>query len=56
MVNRFTDKNGTLYVESVPINDIAKQYGTPVYVYSKNMLIETYQQYAGAIEGRKHRI
>ena len=56
MTNHFIDKNGTLYVESVAVNDIAKQYGTPVYIYSKAMLTEAFQQYAGAMAGYRHRI
>ena len=30
----FTEKNGILHADDVPIPEIAKQYGTPCYVYS----------------------
>ena len=34
----FTYKNSTLYCENVSMEDIAKEFGTPVYVYSANTI------------------
>ena len=30
----FTEKNNALYAEDVALSDIAKEFGTPTYVYS----------------------
>ncbi len=34
----FHDINGVLHVDNVPLPDIAKQYGTPCYVYSASVI------------------
>ncbi len=44
----FSYQNGVLHAENVPLKDIAKQFGTPVYVYSKAALTENYTAYAQA--------
>ena len=41
----FTERNGDWFVEEIPLSDLAKQYGTPLYVYSKKALTEAYQAY-----------
>ena len=41
----FTERNGDWFVEEIPLADLAKQYGTPLYVYSKKALTEAYQAY-----------
>src|SRR5690242_18274566 len=37
-MNPFELKNGILHAESVSLADIARQYGTPTYVYSRSAL------------------
>lgn len=49
-------QHGSLYVEEVNLVDIAKQYGTPCYVYSKKMLIDNWQDFNNAFSGHPHRI
>lgn len=41
----FTERNGNWYAEEVPLTDLAKKFGTPLYVYSKKALTEAYQAY-----------
>jgi len=44
----FSYLNGVLCAESLPLSDIAQQFGTPLYVYSKAALAENYAAYANA--------
>jgi len=44
----FNYRNGELYCEDVPAARIAKEVGTPAYVYSKATLIHHYRQIANA--------
>ena len=46
----FSYKNDSLHVENVSLKNIAQQFGTPVYVYSKAALSENYLAYAKACE------
>ena len=41
----FTERNGTWYAEDIALADLAKKFGTPLYVYSKKALTEAYQAY-----------
>ena len=41
----FTEHNGTWYAEDIALSDLAKEFGTPLYVYSKKALTEAYQAY-----------
>lgn len=41
----FSERNGTWYAEEIPLRDLAKEFGTPLYVYSKKALTEAYQAY-----------
>ena len=41
----FTERNGNWYAEEIPLADLAKEFGTPLYVYSKKALTEAYQAY-----------
>lgn len=49
----FYYKDRQLYVESVPLAQLAKAYGTPLYVYSRAALRAAWQSYADAIGTRK---
>ena len=52
----FSYKHGQLHAENVALSSIAKQFGTPTYVYSKAALTENYSAYANACHagGRDH--
>lgn len=41
----FTERHGTWYAEEIPLADLAKEFGTPLYIYSKKALTEAYQAY-----------
>jgi diaminopimelate decarboxylase len=51
-MSHFTYLDGVLHAESVPLPQIAGQFGTPAYVYSKAQLLENYTAYANACAGR----
>ncbi|MEC4721546.1 diaminopimelate decarboxylase [Noviherbaspirillum sp. CPCC 100848] len=44
----FAYKNGVLHVENTPLTEIANQFGSPTYVYSKAALVENFSAYAQA--------
>ena len=48
MSTHFSYLNGTLFAENVSLPEIANQFGTPTYVYSRSALIDNYQAYEQA--------
>jgi diaminopimelate decarboxylase len=50
----FQYKNDALYAEQVPLADIAAQFGTPCYVYSRAALTDNLRQFTEALQGREH--
>ena len=50
---RFTFQNGSLHAEDVSLASLAKEYGTPLYVYSRAALQDAWDSYARALDGRK---
>lgn len=50
----FSYSDNILYADNVSLTDIAGQYGTPLYVYSKAALTENYLAYAHACEKHQH--
>ena len=56
MTKQFNIKNNQLHAEQVSLEDIALQYGTPCYVYSRAALTEGYRQFSAALQGREHLI
>jgi len=55
-VNTLHRLNGHLHLEGVSLGALAEQYGTPLYVYSKQALEEAYQAYAQAFAATPHLI
>ncbi|CAG0980577.1 diaminopimelate decarboxylase [Methylophilaceae bacterium] len=57
-VNPFTFKQGEgqtgLYAENVPLAQIASEYGTPCYVYSKAALVSAFQRFEAGFDGSDH--
>ncbi len=49
-MNGFHEKNNVLHVENISLNDIAKEYGTPVYVYSANAIRAQYEALSNAMK------
>jgi diaminopimelate decarboxylase len=48
--------DGVLHVEGVSAATLAKQFGTPLYVYSRDALTRAYRAYADACSGRNAKI
>jgi diaminopimelate decarboxylase len=47
----FEFRNGTLHAESVPLEAIAREFGTPCYVYSRAALAAALTQFQAACDG-----
>ncbi len=41
----FSERNGCWYAEELSLADLAKEFGTPLYIYSKKALTQAYQAY-----------
>jgi diaminopimelate decarboxylase len=52
----FQYQNDQLCVENVALRDLAAQFGTPCYVYSRSALEHAYQQFSAALQARPHLI
>ncbi|WP_111641448.1 diaminopimelate decarboxylase [Marinimicrobium alkaliphilum] len=48
-MEHFTERQGELFVESLPLRQLAEQFGTPTYVYSRAAFTERYLAYAQAL-------
>lgn len=55
-MHAFAYKNGQLYAEQVPLLNIAKDFGTPTYVYSKSYIEQQFTNYKQALQGTTHLI
>ncbi|UUM21785.1 diaminopimelate decarboxylase [Mycoavidus sp. SF9855] len=54
--NAFEYINAELHAESVPLTLLARQFGTPLYVYSRAALTRAYQAYAHACAGHNAKV
>ena len=52
----FSNRNGKLYCEDIPLDDLARRYGTPLYVYSRSAIEETIADYQQELKGTEHRV
>lgn len=50
----FQYKSGELYAEDVPVRKLAKEFGTPLYIYSYNTLLNHFKAYETAFDGFPH--
>jgi diaminopimelate decarboxylase len=55
-MNFFEYREGELYCEDVPVSRIAKEVGTPCYIYSHATLIRHFRAYDGAFQNIPHLI
>jgi diaminopimelate decarboxylase len=53
-MENFQYQNNQLCAEEVPLSQIAEQFGTPCFVYSKAGLEQQYHSYAQALSGCEH--
>lgn len=49
-------RDDVLYMEQVSIEALAKHYGTPCYVYSKQAILDVYQAYTNSFASLKHQV
>ena len=56
MGDYFHYRDNQLHAEQVALADIAAQFGTPCYVYSRAALTDGYNRFADALQGREHLI
>lgn len=52
----FEYKNNQLYVEDLPVSTIAKQYGTPCYIYSHKTIARHFNAFNNALSEHPHLI
>ena len=55
-MNALSRRRGALHVEDVPLEAIAREFGTPCYVYSRAALEAAYRAYDGALAAHDHLI
>jgi diaminopimelate decarboxylase len=55
-VNHFTYRDGRLFAEELPVARIAREHGTPCYVYSRAALEAAFLEYHDALAGCDHLI
>ncbi|MBE0539456.1 MAG: diaminopimelate decarboxylase [Ignavibacterium sp.] len=49
-------KNNQLYIEEISVNELAKEFETPLYIYSKNHFIKQYRDFENAFNDVNHKI
>lgn len=49
-IPEFPVRDGALYVEDIPLSDLAREYGTPLYVYSAAHITAQYERLSGAFK------
>jgi diaminopimelate decarboxylase len=56
LTSAFARRDGALYCEDVPAEAIARQAGTPAFVYSAAVVRDRYRRLTAALSGVKHRV
>src|SRR5574340_297782 len=52
----FQYRDGVLHAEDMALPELAAEYGTPVYVYSRRTLTDSWRQFARVFEGTAHQV
>ena len=55
-MHSFHYQKGRLCCESVPLEDVASHYGTPVYVYSSHTIVDHYRRFDAALSELDHAV
>lgn len=55
-MTQFNYRNAELFAENVSVSTLAKQFGTPLYVYSRNALETQYRAYDDAFGEHPHQV
>lgn len=53
-MNEFDYKNGVLHAEHIALNQIANEFDTPCYVYSKAALTQAFSDFSAGLAGTNH--
>ena len=53
-MSQFTYREGTLYAEAVSCRQLSAEFGTPLYVYSRQALESAWRTFDAALSGRPH--
>jgi len=53
-MNQFQRRKGALYAQGYPCSRLAEDFGTPLFVYSRDALETAWQSFADALEGHPH--
>lgn len=51
-MDSFEYRDNKLHCENLPLSEVARQFGTPTYVYSREAIEVAYLAYANALQGR----
>ena len=54
MSNNIYFQQGELYIEQLPVSKLIATYGTPLYIYSQQTILNCWQQYANALRAYPH--
>jgi len=49
-------KNNQLFVDDIKVEELAKEFETPLYIYSKNHFIKQYQEFENAFKNINYKI
>ena len=55
-MSNFNYINGVLHAESVPLDAVTREVGTPLYVYSSKTIVSNYTEFDSALASVKHSI
>ena len=50
------DSAGALTLDGLPLADLARRFGTPLYVYSQAAMLDALAAYQRALAGRAHQL
>ena len=53
-MDAFTYRDGQLLAEQIPVAELAAKHGTPLYLYSRNALLERYRAFDSALASVDH--
>ena len=56
MSHFYTNKDGLVCAENLPVAALAKEYGTPLYIYSRTALEEQFNSFSAAAQDISHLI
>ncbi len=55
-IDGFSRKDGQLYCEDLPVEEIADNYDTPLYIYSRNHYLQQVKKFQDALAGIEHQV